>query len=477
MAQTPLTVDGRLPARQRIGVLASAGADVADPVAPILMEFESPTAALLARPVPLRSRFTIWVITSMVAVGMVIAWTVPLDRIVTSNGKVVATSQNIVVQPLETSIVRAIEVKEGQLVHAGDVLARLDPTFATADAGSLETQVASLQAEADRLTAETENRPYISNGTAPGDLQSMIFAQRHAERSFKLENYRQKIDGLQVKVTQANSDISAYTERLALARTVENKRRELERLGVGSQLNALQALDTRIDIESRLTTAKSARDSGQRDLDALMAERDGYLHQVQFESSQQLTEQGRKLAEAKENLNKARLRRNLVLLKADRDSIVLNIAPVNVGSVMQSGDQFITLVPSDAPLEVETLVDGRDVGFVRVGDPVTIKFETFPYYAYGTARGVVRTVSPDSFRRPMDEREKVARPRTEEAMGTMFYRAKISLDELNLHDLPAGARLMPGMPATGDIKVGKRTFIQYIMSRVIPATTEGMREP
>jgi len=72
------------------------------------------------------------------------------------------------------------------------VLAELDPTFAQADAGALETQVASLQAEVDRLTAETQHRDYLSDGSAAGKLQAMIYTQRHAEQIFKLENYTQK---------------------------------------------------------------------------------------------------------------------------------------------------------------------------------------------------------------------------------------------------------------------------------------------
>ncbi len=445
--------------------------------APIVLEFESPTAALLARPVPARSRYTIWVIFSMVAFLVVIACTLPIDRVVTTTGKVVSNAPNLVVQPLEVSIVRSIDVSEGQLVHAGDLLARLDPTFAAADAGSLETQVASLQAEVDRLQAEGDGRTYLSDGSPPSQLQAVIFAQRHGERSYKLENYRQKIDFLRVKVSQSQGDVRSYSERLGGARAVEDIRRELELKGVGSKLNLLSATDSRVELSRNLETARAAIASAQGELDAMIAERDGYAQQIQAETSQQLTEQGRKLADARENLNKAKLRRNLVQLRADRDAIVLTVAPVSVGSVMQSGDQFITMVPVDSPLEIETVVDGRDAGFVRVGDPVTIKFETFPYFVYGTAHGLVRTVSPDSFHRPLDDREKVGKPRTEEASGTMFYRAKISMDEMRMHDLPQGFRITPGMPVTADVKVGKRTMIQYMMSRVIPVATEGMREP
>jgi HlyD family secretion protein len=358
------------------------------------------------------------------------------------------------------------------------VLAELDPTFAAADAGSLETQVLSLQAEVNRLTAETQNRTYLSDGSPAGQLQAMLFAQRHAEQSFKLENYAQKIDSLRVKRDQAASDVASFTERLQLAGEVEGKRRELERLRVGSLLNRLQATDTRVNMAAQLALARSDRAGAQRDMDAQIAERDGYLQQTAADTAQQLTEQGRKLDDAKEQLRKASLRRDLVRLRAERDAIVLRVAPVSVGTVMQSGDPFIELVPLDTPLQIDAVVDGQDVGFVRVGDPVTIKFKTFSYQLYGTATGTVLSVSPDSFKDPNAPPPTAgAMNPSDKAMGVLFFRAKMSIDALQLHDLPEGARVVPGMPVEADIRVGKRTILRYLISRLIPAGSEGMREP
>ncbi len=446
----------------------------------MVLEFESPTAALIAQRIPVSARYTTWVLVTLFAALFAVAATVPIDRVVTTTGKVVTTAANVVLQPLETSIVKSIDVREGQLVHAGQLLARLDPTFAQADAGALEQQVSSLQAEVNRLTAEQQGRDYLSDGSATGQLQAMIFTQRHAERAYRLENYRQKIDSLQVKVNQAKSDIESFNQRLTNAKTVEAMRKDLERLQVGSKLNTLAAVDTRLEIERGLETARATAQTAQRDLDAMIAERNGYVQQQQGEISQALTDQGRKLSDAKENLHKATLRRALVELRADKESIVLSVAPISVGSVMQSGDQFITLVPVDAPLEVETIVDGRDSGYVQVGDPVTIKFDTFPYTTHGTADGRVMVVSPDSFRNPNQDRAGLSRPRgggNSEDFGQLYYRTRISLDAIRLHDLPPGFRLAPGMPVTADIKIGRRTLLRYIMQRAIPEVTEGMREP
>jgi HlyD family secretion protein len=464
----------------RAAKLAAAPARAASPrdaATSVVLEYQSPTAALIARPVPALSHIVIWFIAILFA-GLLAAVTlVPIDRVVSAAGKVAAVTGNLTEQPLEVSLVRKIDVKEGQLVHAGDVLAELDPTFAQADAGTLETQVASLQAEVDRLTAEQQNRPYVTDGTAPSQLQSMIYTQRHAERTLRVETYRQKIEAAQVKVAQATSDAASYTERLKLAVEVEAKRRELERLQVGSQLNRLQATDTRVDVESRLAAAKSAVESAKRELDGQVAERDAYVQQTAGETSQQLTEQGRKLDDAREQLNKAKLRRTLVALRADQDAIVLRIAPVSVGTVMQAAQEFIELVPLDAPLQVEAVVDGREVGFVRVGDPVTIKFDTFPYALHGTASGTVRSLSPDSFKDPMAAPSRDELKKSEGPVGALFFRAKISIDAMQLHDLPDGARILPGMPVQADIKIGHRTVINFLMSRYMPPSSDAVRAP
>jgi len=170
-----------------------------------------------------------------------------------------------------------------------------------------------------------------------------------------------------------------------------------------------------------------------------------------------------------------------VELRADKDATVLTIAKVSVGSVLQSGDQFITLVPLDAPLQVEGKIAGRDDGFVHVGDPVAIKFDTFPYSQYGLAYGTVKTISADSFS-SQDAQQHPARGAgtaggNDPADDQAFYRARISLDDIKLHDTPVGFHIVPGMPVTSDIKVGKRTMLGYLLGRVLPVAHEAMREP
>ncbi|WP_249127956.1 HlyD family type I secretion periplasmic adaptor subunit [Bradyrhizobium sp. AUGA SZCCT0169] len=441
-----------------------------------LLEFESPTAALVEAPIKPAARSMLWTVVSAILASMAVSALFPIDMVVTGSGRVVSLQATNVVQPLETAIVRAINVREGQTVRAGELLARLDPTFSAADVSALQTQVKSFQAEVDRLTAEASGTPYQPTSADTSTvLQVAMYGQRQAQYRFQIESYNQKLSGLQAQITRAEHDVAAFGQRHRIASVLESKRRELERLQVGSQVNRLIAEDQAIEMQRNLTDATGAAERARRDLDQLVAERDGYEQQWKAKISEELTLRRRSLSDATESLRKATLRRELVDLRADQDAVVLSVAKISVGSVMQSGEQLITLVPTDAPLEVEMRIATADAGYVHAGQKVAIKFDTFPFVQYGMAEGTVRFISPDSFGGGQDtQRGTVV---TQGDSSAVFYKARAAIDELKMYGVPGGFQLKPGMTVTADVKAGKRTLLTYLFARVLPVGLEGMREP
>lgn len=459
-------------------------ADRGDPTLPVILEYQSPSTAIVNAPVPRVARGISWTVGSMVLACFAAMSIIKVDRVVTAQGKVIPRAAMIVVQPLETSIIRSVEVHEGEQVHAGQILARLDPTFAAADLEALKSQVADYSAQVARMQAEVEDRPFVYSGSDPHlALESAIFAQRQSEYNYKLEGYRQKADSLTAQIAKARSDIVGYQDRLNVAINLEKMRNELDRLGVGSKLNTLQAQDTRAEMQRNLDSVIQTANGAQRDLAALIAERDGYMQSWHADIAEKLAEATSKLSDARESFNKAQLKRQLVELRADRDATVLTIAKgVSPGAVLSAGQQLISLVPANAPLEIEANIPGSEDGYVHVGDSVAIKFDTFPYTQYGMAKGVVRIISPDSFNAQDEQRNPsgsvpVPMPGTPGAASGVWYRARITLDEINLHNTPEGFHLVPGMPVNADVLVGKRTVMAYFLSRVVPLASEGMREP
>ena len=445
---------------------------------PSLLDFHSPSAALAAARPTAGARGIILVVFTMVAALAAAATFISLDRVVTATGKVVAETPTVVVQPLDTAIIRSIDVREGQVVHAGDLLARLDPTFAGADVSALQSKVASLDAEVGRMRAEAAGEDYHPAETNQSTtLQQAIFAQRRAERQFKLQNYEEKARSLVANIQRLTGDIQAYGERLKGAEQLEALRRDLQSTGNGSRINTLSAQDNRMEISRQRDASMAQQQQAIQDLQAINSERDGYVKSEQAKVGQDLTDGSRKLSDAREDLNKALLRKQLVEMRADQDAVVNTIAPVSVGSVLQSGDKLFTLVPLNAALETEVNIPGSEAGFVRDGDPAVIKFDTFSYTTYGSAEGHVRTVSADSFTSNPDQQSMRVNQGTTGQQGASFFRARVTLDAVRLHDVPSTFRANVGMPVTVDIKVGERTIMQYLLRSVLPPVKEGMREP
>lgn len=448
-----------------------------DPTLPVILEFQRPSTAIVNAPVPRSAKGVVWIIATMVFTLILATGLMPVDRVVTAKGMVVSKSPTILVQPLETAIVRSIDVHEGEEVHAGQLLARLDPTFAAADFATVSSQASALEAEVARLTAEADGTPFKYSGAKEEwALQASIYGEREAEYQAKMENYARRLSELDAKIAGAKSDITGFQERLRVAQDVEQMRATLQAKQVGTKLNTLIAEDNRAEMARSLASAEQAEAQASRSKQALAAEQQAFISGWKAQVDEQLSTAKGKAAAAREQLRKSKLLRNLVEFRAERDAIVQSVAKASVGSVLQSGQQFITLVPVDATLQVEADVTGNESGFVHVNDPVAIKFDTFPYTLYGMAEGVVQIVSPSSF----TAQEEVRNPSggaPERNGPELFYRVKINITRVSLHGLPAGFHIVSGMPVTTDIKVGKRTVLQYLLGAVMPVAREAMREP
>jgi hemolysin D len=450
---------------------------------PVILEFQSPSSAILAAPVPRIARSIGYTISSLLFACIVVTGFIPVDRVVTMQGKVVSAVPTQVVMPLDLAIVRSIEVQQGDKVHKGELLAQLDPTLAAADVSALKAQVSSYSAQVDRMQAEVNHKPFTYTGTDRDmALQAAIYAQRRSQYEYTLENYKQQIDGLVSLIARSESDAMGYRERLQVAQNLENMRKELQRLNVGSRLNTLSAEDNRAEMARSLANAEQTTDNAKSNLAAEIATRDAFTHQWDADISQQLSDATGKLSDARESLRKAEVHSNLVELRADRDGTVLSVAKVSVGSVMQAGQQFFTLMPADAPLAVQGIVEGSEGGFVHLGDPVTIKFDTFQYSHYGMAYGRVQSLSADTFYGSdpsASQASAVPLPGPSMVSGSTgaFYTGQVSIDRVALRDVPPNFQITPGMTVIADIKVGKRTVLTYFMSRIIPIATEALREP
>ena len=147
----------------------------------LIAPWQSKTDAVLARRGPSFGSPAVWTLLSMVGVLLGMTPFVEIDRTVTStSGKIVAKQAMNTFQALDPSIIKSIDVREGEEVRTGQVLATLDPTFAAADVVQLRRQLAGLDAQIARAKAEQDgvrlSQPAASDVADPyTDLQARIF--------------------------------------------------------------------------------------------------------------------------------------------------------------------------------------------------------------------------------------------------------------------------------------------------------------
>lgn len=431
-------------------------------------DFQGETAEIIGQPEPVAARAVVWAMAGMVVLFIGLASVTKLDRVVTSTGRVVSQSPTIVVQPLEISLIRSLNVRAGETVQRGQVLATLDPTFSAADVAQLERQVSKLTAEIARLNAEAGGTPFKAGGKDQDMiLQESIWQYRQAEFAAKLANFEQRMATLQASIKSGRADSEHYRSRLKIVGEIEEMRRTLEKNQTGSRLNSLIASDTRVETERNLSLSENTIRTSSHDLEALRAEREVYIQQWRSTLLTDLSTRQVDLERVREELSKAQRRRDLVELRAIEDAVVLEVGKYSVGSVVEQAQPIYTLMPLNAPLEVEAEIAGMDQGFVKVGDEVQVKLEAYRYVEHGMAKGIVKSISEDSFTRREDQSQ-VQRP---------FFRTRIELTEVNLRDVPKDFRLVPGMPLVADIIVGKRTIMAYLVEGALKNGSEGMREP
>jgi hemolysin D len=391
--------------------------------------------------------------------------------VVIAHGRLVNPQQNLLVQPLETSIVQSINVRPGQVVRKGEVLAMLDPTFTQADDTQLRVKLASLETQAARLERELAgpDAAQLKGGRdADSQLQDRLAAERLANYDAQKNRMDENLARLQASIETNRRDEKVLEERVKSLREIESMQQSLIEANYGARMQLLEARDRRLEIERQALLARNKDVELSRELAGAKAERAAFTKSWRQKAMEDLLNATRERDSLREQLAKADKRHQLVQLTAPIDAVVLDVGKLSQGSVAQAAEHMFTLVPLGAKLEAEVEIDSLDVGGLRPGDIAHLKFDAFPFQRHGSIDGTVRTISSDAFKRD----------HVNPGEGTdAYYLSRIQFGEVKLRNMPANAPLLPGMTVTAELVVGKRTVMSYLMWPLTRALNESLREP
>lgn len=442
------------------------------------LDFYPPLIRLTDSPPNPLGRKVLWLLLSLLAALLLWALIGQLDIVAVAEGKLIPQSYLKIVQPAESGIVKDILVHEGDSVKAGQVLMRMDMLNTEADTQSIEADYRRKQATLRRIDAELTNKPYVAAPNDPPELAREIAAQYRANRA-----------ALDAALAEETSRLTRYRYDLASTEQVKDKLIEtlphyqdqdkayekLVKDGFAGSLMGSDKKRERIEKEQELKNQAHLIDSNR----AYIAQSEKRLAQIDSDYRRQLHSernevhgQAEKLAQ---EVAKQVHRQSLMELKATQDSVVKDLSTHTTGTVVQPGTVLLTLVPKEETLRAEVWVSNEDIGFVRQGQPVKLKFAAFPFQKYGMVEGIVEHVSADS----ADSNTSNGSTTNDKAPAKnqpLVYKALVTLKAMQLEMDGQRFTLSAGMQTNAEIRLGTRTVMEYLLSPVRKAWHEAGRE-
>jgi HlyD family secretion protein len=291
------------------------------------------------------------------------------------------------------------------------------------------------------------------------------------------------------EVQRENAGVEMESTKTAYYKFVDYEKtiKDLAKNGSKSKQDVLSRELQTNEAKLKVLTAMSRIKELGKSLESNEAERAAYAAQWRTQLVTELVKATDELTTVKQELNKANRSNEFVELRVPddlpyREFVVFEVAEISVGSTTQPGAPLFKLVPIGVPMEVEVEVQGKDIALINEanrkqmangelpkGSDARIKLSSFPYQKHGTLDGVVRAISEGSFEKKMPGGAPT---------GMTTYKARIKIvDPKQLTHVPDNFRLMPGMTATAEIKVGRRKVIEYFLYPLLRYMDRSIREP
>jgi hemolysin D len=415
-----------------------------------------------------------------------------IDIIASATGKIIPNGHTKIIQPFETGVVRAIHVHDGQTVKAGEVLIELDPTMNEAETKHLQDDLVAAQLEVARLRAELSDGDPLANFDPPeGAPASMVATQRNflldqtAEEQSKLAvldrqraQKQAELETTAATVEKLNASLPVMQDRLDIRQTLYEH-------STGSKASYLELLQTFVEEQHDLDVEKSKYKEAEAALAAITEERTHTDAEYRRQRFTELVEAERKARGLSDDVSKAQRRTELQGLVAPVDGAVQQLSVHTIGGVVTPAQALLVVVPADSHLEIEAMVQNRDIGFVQAGQDAQIKVDTFNFSRYGLLHGKVLSVSPDAIARdkPQDKNgnDKSQRAGAEDESSEpsgqeLLYAARVSLNDTQMQVEDRSVNLSPGMAVTVEIKTGSRRIISYLLSPLMRYKQNSLRE-
>lgn len=381
-----------------------------------------------------------------------------VDVIVRTVGQIIPAGKSQIVQHLEGGIVEKILVKEGEVVETGQPLIELSDVQTRSFLGQEQSKLNALRGREARLLAELNGENEI---VFPDDLKepAVVHVETAAweARRTQLNEEVQVLKALSLQKKNELDEIQSKQKNLLSELLLaQKKHRVLENLKRNNAASELEVLDSQMHIQRLTSEITEAKTTAPR-LEAAQSEAESRVKEAvarfRAEASSALTQVREEIEKLTHEIDSSvdRLERNVV--RSPVTGLINKLNVTTVGAVIRPSEILMEITPSDRRIVLETRSNPDDRAHLRRGLPAKVRIGAYDSSIYGTFEGHVTEVSADTL---SDDR------------GNRFYRVNVEVDvaEGNTGTRKPGM-LMPGMAASVDIAVGKRTILSYILSPLL----------
>jgi hemolysin D len=431
------------------------------------MAFLPAALSLQETPVHPAPRRLAWGLMILFVLALVWAIFGEVDIVAVAPGRIIVSDRTKVIQPLEASVVKAVLVKDGDKVQAGQVLVELDPTMASADQSSLQEQLKAAHSEEQRtqallqlLSKEKQLAQVLPGLEADMGTKAQLQAEWQ-DISAKLSKLDAESNRRQAEIATVKASIAKLEATLPMAQSREADFTKLVDQGFISSHATQDKTRERVELERDLATQKARLSEAIATAAETEQAKSAYKAETQRQLADRYAQANTKRIQLSADNSKADQRQKQTQLRAPVSGVIQQLAIHSVGGVVTSAQALMVVVPDSNQVTAEVSIANQDIGFVNGGQGAEIKLETFSFTKYGTVKATVDNVSADAV--------------TDEKKGS-YYPATLTLEKKDMLIDGKHIAISPGMNVTAEIKTGKRRIIEFLLSPVQRAGSESLRE-
>lgn len=378
-----------------------------------------------------------------------------INEVARTPGEVVPQGYQQTVQHLEGGIVKSINVREGEVVEQGGVLVVLDDAGIREDLERAHSRQTALEMQEERLRAFIQGRQpdfthYDQASAALLRDQEDIFTSMRQARETEAQILKDQIAQKKQAINSLTADLETAQSNRKITANLYERRRELNKKGYASDIQLLEnqqrlnAISGDIKrLESQITVAEQEILEYEARLGSLSAR---HLDETHEKLDQIIAQKSENI----EIVNKLQEQINRLQIRAPAKGLVKGLSVNTVGAVVRPGQTLMEIVPLGKQLEVQVKISPKDIGHLKIGQAVQLKFSTFDFSRYGSVTGRLEQISATTFTGENGER---------------YYQGRVSLEKGHVGDDP-GNVIMPGMTVMADIITGDKTILQYLLKPI-----------